>query len=168
MKKTKGNVNKLTRGALIAALYVTLTYLSSILGLANGAVQIRISEALCILPIIMPEAIPGLVIGCMLSNLLTSGVLWDILFGSLATLIGAVIAYLMRGVPQKLKWTATTPTIISNALIVPPVLIFAYGIETAYPLILLGVLTGEIISCGIFGSLLYYSLPEQLKRNCAL
>ena len=74
----------LTQGALIAALYTALTYLINYFGLANGAIQVRISEALTILPVFTPAAIPGLFIGCLLSNLLTGAAIWDIVFGSLA------------------------------------------------------------------------------------
>ena len=80
----------LTQGALIAALYTALTYLINYFGLANGAIQVRISEALTILPVFTPAAIPGLFIGCLLSNLLTGAAIWDIVFGSLASLLGAV------------------------------------------------------------------------------
>ena len=71
------SVRALTRGAMIAALYVALTYLASALGLASGVIQFRISEALCILPIFMPEAIAGLFVGCLLSNIFTGCLLWD-------------------------------------------------------------------------------------------
>ena len=84
-----------TRGALIAAIYVALTAIASAVGLSSGAIQFRISEALCILPIFMPEAVPGLFIGCLISNVLSGCVVWDVIFGSLATLIGASLYYLL-------------------------------------------------------------------------
>ena len=92
----KLQTKQLTRGAMIAALYVVLTYISFLCGLSSGAIQVRISEALCVLPAFFPEAIPALFIGCALANLLTGSILWDIIFGSLATLIGAFGAYLLR------------------------------------------------------------------------
>ena len=79
----------LTQAAMIAALYVVLTFVANALGLANGAIQIRFSEALTILPYFTPAAIPGLFIGCILSNTLTGCMIQDIIFGSLATLAGA-------------------------------------------------------------------------------
>ena len=76
----------LTLGAVIAALYVALTFLSSQLGLSSGVIQLRLSEALTILPVFTPAAVPGLFIGCLLSNLLAGGVIWDVIFGSLASI----------------------------------------------------------------------------------
>lgn len=105
----------LTQGALIAALYTALTYLANALGLANGAVQVRFSEALTILPVFTPAAVPGLFVGCLLSNLLTGAAIWDILFGSLATLLGAIGTYLLRR-HEKL---AAAPPILANLLIIP-------------------------------------------------
>ncbi len=159
--KRKSTAIRLCRGALISALYVALTYLSSLFGLANGVIQLRLSEALTILPIFMPEAIPGLFIGCTISNLIVAGVHpLDIIFGSIATLIGAVGAYLLRRLPKRLTWCATLPTILSNAIIIPFVLMFAYGASGSYPFFMLTVGVGEIISAGIFGMALYYSLRK--------
>ena len=80
----------LTRGALVTALYVALTYLATLFGLSSGVIQFRFSEALCVLPIFMPEAVLGLTVGCLLSNIISGCVIWDIIFGTLATLIGAI------------------------------------------------------------------------------
>lgn len=145
---------------MIAALYVALTYFSNLFGLANGAIQFRISEALCILPMFFPEAVPGLFIGCLISNLITSANVFDIIFGSLATLIGAVGARLLRRLPTRLLWLATLPTVLSNILIVPPVLIFAYGVTDAYLWLVLTVGIGEIVCAGVGGTVLGYSLKK--------
>lgn len=83
----------LTRAALIAAFYVILTFLSQIFGLASGAIQFRLSESLTCMPLFYREAIPGLAVGCVLANILTGCALWDIIFGSIATLIGALGTY---------------------------------------------------------------------------
>ena len=154
MKRTK-NTLFLTRGAVIAALYVALTFVSSLMGLASGAIQLRLSEALTILPLFLPEAVPGLFIGCILANLLTGSVIWDVIFGSLATLIGALGAYLLRMLPKKLIFLATLPTILANAVIVPFVIIFAYGSSDAYGFLFLTVGLGELLSAGVLGMLLY-------------
>ena len=82
---------QLTQAAIIAALYIVLTFIANALGLANFAVQVRFSESLTILPYFTKAAIPGLFIGCLLSNILTGCALPDILFGSLATLLGALV-----------------------------------------------------------------------------
>lgn len=154
MKRTKSTIY-LTRGALIAALYVALTFVSSLMGLSSGPIQLRLSEALTILPVIFPEAIPGLFIGCLIANLLTGAVIWDVIFGSLATLIGAAGAYFLRKLPRKLIWLATLPTVLSNALVVPLVIIFAYGASDAYGFLFLTVGLGELLSAGVLGTILY-------------
>ena len=149
-----------TRGAMVGALYVLLTALSSVFGLASGAIQFRLSEMLCVLPIFMPEAILGIFIGCALANLLTGAAAWDIVLGSIATLLGALGAYLMRNLPKKLMWLATLPTIIANALIVPPVLIFVYNVPDAYYLLVLFLVIGEAVCAGVLGSMLYYTIDR--------
>ncbi|MBE6532402.1 MAG: QueT transporter family protein [Ruminococcaceae bacterium] len=153
-----------TRGSLIAAMYVLLTLLSSVMGLSSGIIQFRFSEALCILPIFMPEAIPGLFIGCLISNLLANGVFWDVIFGSLATLIGALGAYYLRSLPENLKWLATLPTVLANMIIVPFVLIFAYGAPDSYFFIALTVGIGEIVCAGFGGSGLYYLMKKTFSQ----
>lgn len=145
---------------MIAACYVVLTYLTNLFGLANGAIQFRISEALCILPIFLPEAVPGLTIGCLISNIITGCNPFDVLFGSLATLLGALGARLLRGLPTKLLWLASLPTVLANMLIVPPVLIFAYGVEDAYLWLVLTVGIGEVVCAGIGGTILGYALKK--------
>lgn len=140
----------ITQAAMIAALYVVLTLLANALGLANYAIQVRFSEALTILPFFTPAAIPGLTIGCLLSNLLTGCMPLDILFGSLATLIGAVGTYLLR----KHQWTAPLPPILANTVIVPFVLAYVYRFEGSIPYFMLTVGIGEILSCGVLGMIL--------------
>ncbi len=150
----------LTRGAIIAALYVLLTYLSSVFGLASGVIQLRLSEALCVLPIFFAEAIPGLFVGCLLANALTGAVVWDTVFGSLATLIGAILARCIATSSRKLTWLVPLPTVLSNALIVPFVLRFAYGAEEALPFLMLTVGVGELLSAWVLGLVLYHSLKR--------
>lgn len=156
--KNRKKVISLSIAAIIAALYVVLTYIASAFGLANFAVQVRFSEALTILPLFTPAAIPGLFAGCVLANILTGCALWDIVFGSLATLIGAFGTYLLR----KHKILATLPPIVANTIIVPFVLLNIYNLDGAYWFFALTVCLGEIISCGILGTLLRKSLE---KRN---
>ena len=164
-KTTENNEMKkstlyLTRGALIAALYTVLTYLTSLFGLSSGVIQFRISEALCVLPLFMPEAVMGLFIGCILSNILTGAVFWDVVFGSIATLIAALITRALRCLPEKLKWLATLPPVISNAVIVPFVLIHAYGVTDGYFFLLLTVGIGELVCAVGLGTMLYYTLKK--------
>ena len=154
MKKNK--VLFLTQAAMIAALYVVLTFVSNAFGLASGAIQIRISEALTILPYFSPVAVPGLFVGCIISNLLTGCALFDVIFGSLATLLGAIGTRMLR----KWKWLAPLPPIISNTLIVPFVLTYVYALPGGIPYFMLTVGIGEIISCGILGMILLSVLSK--------
>lgn len=142
------------QAAVIAALYVVLTYAFS--AFASGVIQVRVSEALTILPAFTPAAIPGLVIGCLLSNTLTGCVLLDIIFGSVATLIGALGSYALR----RHTWLVPIPPIVSNMLIVPFVLRFAYGATDAFPFMIATVGAGEIISCYLLGMILYGALKK--------
>ncbi|MBO5101394.1 MAG: QueT transporter family protein [Clostridia bacterium] len=158
--KRKNYALYLSRGAIIAALYVILTWISTLLGLSSGVIQLRISEALCVLPLFLPEAVPALFIGCIISNIMAGGVFVDVLFGSFSTLIGAALARLFCKLPEGLRPLAGLPTVISNALIIPPVLIFAYGASEGYFFILFTVFLGELISAGIFGAVLYYALKN--------
>ena len=150
----------LTHAALIAALYVLFTHVSAAVGLASMAIQVRISEAFCILPLFTPWAIPGLWVGCLIANFTTGALPFDVLFGSLATLIGALGAYALRRIP----WLAPLPTVLANAAIVPPVLIFVYGLEDAWWFLILTVGAGEILSAYVLGLVLWFSLRPVAPR----
>ena len=128
-KKNSMLLLDLTQGAMIAALYVVLTFIANLAGLASGVIQVRLSEALTILPVFTAAAVPGLAVGCVLANLLTGCAIWDVVFGSLATLIGAVGTRLLR---KKSPVLAVLPPILSNIIIVPLVLQRVYGVEDAY------------------------------------
>ncbi len=155
MKQARKTLS-VTLAAVIAALYVGLTYLANALGLASGVIQIRFSEALTILPVFTPAAIPGLTIGCFLANLLTGCALWDIIFGTLATLLGAVGTRLLR----RFVWATPLPPILANTIIVPFVLQTVYGVQDALPYLILTVGLGETISCGMLGLLLLTALRK--------
>ena len=156
--RSKSPALLIARGAVVAALYTVLSYLTQSMQIAFF--QIRPAEALCVLPLFMPEAVGGLFIGCIISNLICGCLPLDVVFGSLATLIGALCAFWLSRLPRKYKWCATIPTILSNAAIIPPILIFEYGSTDAYFFLLLTVFVGELISAGILGSLLYYALER--------
>ena len=146
----------LTTSAMIATLYVLLTALSALFGMSSGAIQLRLSEALCILPCFTPAAIPGLYIGCLLANLLTpmSATIWDITLGSFATLLGALGTYFLR----KWRWISPLPPIIANAFVIPFVIALSAEMALSLPLLAGFALTvgiGEVISCGVFGMMLY-------------
>ena len=150
----------LVHAALIAALYVVLTWLSNSMGLANHAIQVRFSEALTILPYFTPAAIPGLFIGCLISNTLTGCMLLDIIFGSLATLLGALGTHALR---KFTKWLAPLAPILANTLIVPFVLAFVYHFDGSVPYFMVTVGIGEIISCGVLGMILLNVLEKYRK-----
>lgn len=136
--------------AMIAAIYVILTWIFAPFGF--GEVQIRISEALTILPAFTPAAIPGLFVGCLIGNILGGAILPDIIFGSLATLIGAVLVYGMRNWN---RFFLPLAPILSNTLIIPFILYFGYGVTLPIPLLMLSIAAGEFVSCGILGMILY-------------
>ena len=156
----KMNSLYLAHGAVIAALYVLLTFLCNALVLASGVIQVRFSEALCVLPMFTPAAVPGLFVGCALSNLLTGCAPWDVVFGSLATLLGALgTRYLRRN-----KYLAVLPPIVANILIVPWVLSLVYHCEGSIFYFMLTVGAGEVISCGLLGLALYAALKKYENR----
>jgi len=144
----------IAQAAVIAAIYVVLTIV--FLPLSFGEVQVRFAEALTILPYFTPAAIPGLFVGCIIANILGGAILPDIIFGSLATLIGALFSYVLR----KNKFLVPLPPILANALVVPFVLYYGYGIDLPIPIMMLTVGIGEIISCGIMGMILLFSLKK--------
>ena len=148
----------LTWAALIAALYVVLTFVANAAGLASGAIQVRLSEMLTIMPLLTWAAVPSLAIGCVLANFLTGCALWDIVFGSIATLLGALGTYYIG---RRKPALGPIFPIMSNALIVPLVLQYVYGLEGSYWYFMATVGAGEIISCGVLGWLLY----KVLKRT---
>ena len=144
----------ITQAALIAAVYTVLTVIAAGFDLASGMIQVRFSEALTILPFFTPAAIPGLAIGCLISNIITGCMLPDVIFGSLATLLGAIGSWYLR----KNKLLVTIPPVVSNCLIIPFILTYVYEIPGGIPLQMLTVGIGEVISCMILGSALLRAL----------
>ena len=146
-QKTTTKTQFMVYAAMIAAIYTVLTMVFA--PISFGPIQFRISEILCILPLFTPAAIPGLFIGCLLSNFLCGAAMLDVIFGSIATLIGAVGSYLIR----KHKWAVCIPPILANTIIIPWVLRFAYGSEDMiwYAMVTVGI--GEILAIGVLGNL---------------
>lgn len=158
-RKNQQRVRFVTLAAIIAALYVVLTLVSAAFGLSSGVIQVRISESLCALVFFTPAAIPGMTIGCLVSNLITGANVLDVVFGTLATLLGVWGGYLLR----KRKRLVTLPTILANTIIIPLVIVYGFGVkDVALPLVALSVCVGEVISAGIFGMGLLAILE---KRN---
>ncbi len=145
----KHRLQFMTQAAMIAAIYVVLTVILA--PISFGEVQFRVAEMLTILPFFTPAAIPGVFLGCLLGNILGGAVLADVVFGSLATLIGAVGTYLLR---KRSLYLAPIPPIVANSLIVPFILKYAYGLPLPIPFMMLSVCAGEILGCGVLGILL--------------
>ncbi len=148
------NVHLLVQAAAIAAVYVVLTVLFA--PISFGQMQLRIAEALTVLPYFTPAAVPGLFIGCILANLLGGAIPLDILFGSLATLLGACGSYALR----RHKALVPLPPVLSNTLIVPFVLHYGYGIALPIPVLMLTVGLGEAGSCYLFGMVILLALEK--------
>ena len=153
-EKKKISTTFMTQAAMIAAIYVVLTMVFAPFGF--GEVQIRISEALTILPMFTKAAIPGLFLGCLIGNILGGSIVLDVVFGSIATLLGAIGAYLLRNN----KRLVPIPPILSNACIVPFILKYGYGVPLPIPLMMITVGLGEVISCGIVGSIVMKGLEN--------
>ena len=157
MNTRKSKTAFLTKSAVIAALYVVFTEISAVLGISSGVIQFRLSEMFAVLPIFTPAAIPGVFIGCLISNIITGGVIWDVVFGSLASLIGALGAWFLR---KKSVYLAPGPPVAANMLIVPFVLRYAYGAEGSIPFFMLTVGLGEFVCAGILGVFLAKTLKK--------
>lgn len=158
MRESKNKVQFMTQAAMIAAIYTALTV--AFAPIAYGPIQFRISEALCVLPFFTPAAIPGLFLGCAISNgvgvAMGTSVLPDVVFGSLATLIGAAGSYAVR----RNRWLVCLPPIAANTIIIPWVLRCAYGAPDLIPFMMLTVGIGEILAVGVLGNCLLAALER--------
>ena len=160
MKDMK-NVHSLARSAMIAAIYVVLTLLFA--PISFGAIQFRVAEALMLLPVLTVDAVPGLFIGCLLANLLGGGVWFDVVLGSIATLLAAIFARKWRNRPL----LAAFSPVLFNGLIVGPVVYFAYvrapGAPVSIPTLLFNMATvafGELVVCYALGMPFLYALKK--------
>lgn len=161
-------VRFLTEGAVIAAIYVVLCQIFAPISFRD--VQVRIAEGLTILPFFTPAAVPGLFVGCLLGNLLAGAIPMDVIFGSLATLIGAVgtwtIGYWIRKnhLSGNSKYLLPIPPTVANTIIVPLVLYYGYGINIPIPIQMATVGLGEILSCGVIGMIFLFALEKVSSR----
>lgn len=161
---SRNHIKNLTEGAMIAALYVIATLLLG--SISSSQIQVRISESLCILPAFTISAIPGLTIGCLISNIFIGGNIWDIIFGTLATLIASIITFYIGKIKKPFgKWLLPLPSVIINAIVVPFILYFGYGIHSIgnqnniYLVLLFtafSVIIGQTISCYGLGMPLFF------------
>lgn len=156
------STNTLTRGAIIAALYAALTLLLA--PISYGEIQIRLSEALTVLPVLMPEAVPALAIGCLLANLLGGCPIYDILFGTLATLLAALCTRALRA---HLRAALAMP-VLFNGVIVGAVVHFCYAPMIALPLCMLFVAAGEAVTCLLLGPVVLSAvrrIPQKMLHS---
>lgn len=155
------NIKTLTRAAIIAALYVLISFI--VQPFASGLLQCRVSEALTVLPYFSGAAVPGLFIGCLLFNLLSGAVAYDVVFGSVATLLAAVCTWYLRkkGVT---KYLAPLPSVVLNGLIIGAVLVYAYGVPVTYPVAVAYVAAGQAIACYALGLPLMLLLERMENR----
>ena len=152
----------LTRAAIIAALYAALTLLLA--PISYGEVQIRLSEALALLPVVLAEAVPALAVGCLLANILGGCTIFDIVFGTLATFLAAVCTRLLR---RNLLAASLMP-VLFNGMIVGAVVHYCYAPVIALPLCMLFVALGEAVACMIVGPILLRAvrrIPSKLLHN---
>lgn len=154
MNYTNKNILNVAYGAVIAAMYVVLVLVFK--PISFGDIQLRVAEVLCILPIFTGAAVPGIFVGCLLSNFISGAAFVDVIFGSIASLIGAYGTYLLRK-NRKIAWL---PPVISNTIIVPFILKYSYGIDNLIPIMMCTVGIGELISIGVFGNILRVALER--------
>lgn len=152
-EKTKNSTLYVCTAAAVAAMYVVLTWISAAVGLASGVIQFRISEALCVFALFTPAAVPGLTIGCLAADLLSGCAAYDILFGTLATLAGALGVRALRFLPDRLRFLAPLPYFAANTLVLPFVLRFVYGAEGTLPFFFASVGAGEAVCAWLGGAL---------------
>lgn len=166
MKNKKLSVRFMTESAVIAALYAAATYLSAAFSLAYGPVQFRLSEALTVLCTLTPAAIPGrLTIGCIIGNISSPMGIWDVLFGSAATLLGAITGRMLRNVQiKKLPVLSSLMPVLFNAVIVGLEIVMLTPVEggklTAFAISALEVGAGELAVCLVLGLPLYSALKH--------
>ena len=145
--KKKFTVRDLSQGAIIAAVYALLTiFLAPI---SSGLIQCRVAEAMSVLPYFTFSAVPGLFIGCLIANLLTGAPIYDVLFGSLATLLAAYITFAMR--KRVSKYLAPLPSVVVNALVVGWLLTYVYQVGVSFWVAAGYVAIGQAIACFALG-----------------
>ena len=166
---SKWSTRQIATAAIIAALYTVMSLLSSILGLTYGPIQCRFSEALTVLPFFLPEAVPGLFVGCLVTNLMSTVGPLDIIFGSMATLLAALWTAKMPnkwlGPRLKNRYLAPLPPVICNAVIIGAMIAwYEGGFSAQFPALFaynaLTVGIGEAIACCVLGLLLLEVMPR--------
>ena len=155
---TPSDTRALARGAIIAAIYTVLSLLLA--PISYGEIQIRLSEALTLLPMLMPVAVPALFVGCLLANILGGCTIFDIVFGSLATLLAAICTRRLR----RHFWLAASMPVLFNGVVVGAVVHFCYAPAMPLLLCMLSVAAGEAVACFVVGPL-FIKLMERIPSS---
>ena len=160
MSKFHFSTRQIAAAGLIGALYAVMSYFAAIFGVAYGPIQFRFSEALCVLPFLIPAAAPGLFVGCVVANLLSPYGVLDMVFGPLATLLAAIWTSKVKN-----RWLAPLPPVICNMVIVGAEIAYfatldgeAFWAAYAFNAVTVGI--GEAIACYVLGTLLLSMLPK--------
>ncbi len=165
MLKEKLDAKKIARAGIVGAIYVTLTLV--LYPISFGAVQVRISEAFCLLPLIFPESIIGLSVGCLISNFFGNGAL-DVVFGTLATVVSAILTYFIgkkiKKVPLKILVGGIFPVVI-NAIVIPFTFLATTESLGVYIISALQILIGQALSVYLVGTPLYLAITRIKKRS---
>lgn len=143
MRKHFRNIRFLVQASLIAAIYTALCLILHPISFGFGGIELRVSEALTLMPVLMPAAIPGLFIGCLLANLLGGATLLDVIFGSLTTLAAAMLTRKCRNKPV----LAAFWPVILNAVVIGSLLRYAYGVAMPLWLCMLSIGAGQAVAC---------------------
>ncbi len=160
--------NSISKCGIFAALYFMLCIV--FYPLSFGGVQVRLAEALTILPLFFSEAIWGLTIGCLIANFFGNGIL-DVVFGTLATLISAILTYFIG---KKIKnpnirfFIGAIPPVVINAFVIPFTFLLSVNLIEGYFMLVLQILLGQIISVYLFGTILNFSLNKIIKKKIIL
>lgn len=142
-------IKQLTIAAMIAAVYLVITLTPGISSLSYGPVQIRFAEVLTVLPYFLPAAVPGLFIGCLISNFFSPNVGWDVIIGSLSTLMAAFLTYKLTHNRIKRKWLAPLPPVLINAVVVGAMLGVLYELPILATMLSVG--AGQLVACYVIG-----------------
>ncbi|MBQ8351289.1 MAG: QueT transporter family protein [Clostridia bacterium] len=167
MRKVGKKTRFITQAAMIAAIYAMLTYACALF--SQGIFQFRIGEAMMVLPFFTPAAIPGLFVGYLIGYFLL-GSLWDAIFGSLGALVAAFLTWLIGrylGKYRVARFLASIPPIVMTAIVMPPILMYVYGSQEVYWLILAMVIGGESLTCIGLGQL-FFQLVRRYERHLLL
>ena len=163
----KFNTKRLALSGVVAALYVALTY--AVLPIASGAIQFRLSEGLTLLPLLFPEAVVGVFVGCLISNLITGCAIWDIVFGSTITLVAGILTFytgkLIKKTALKIFVGGLFPVLL-NAFFLPVIWYFCYGeLEFLYIIQVLFLLLGQSVSVYLIGTPLVIETDKRIIKK---